>query len=338
MGLFDFLKKKNQTIEPTDVPKAGVSGNDISRTEEKNFDEAVVKGLEKTRKNIFSGLENVLRAFKKIDEGLFERLEETLIESDIGVETSLLIVDLLRKKAKAEKILNAEELAPAFVEIVSQILTEGETEWKLETPATLLIIGVNGVGKTTTVGKLAALYKGEGKKIALAAADTFRAAAIDQLQVWGDRAGVPVIKHAENSDPAAVAFDAAAAAKARKIDVLMIDTAGRLHNKVNLMNELAKINRVVEREYPEARKETFLVLDATTGQNALQQARVFKEAANITGLILTKLDGTAKGGMIIAIKNELKIPVRFIGVGERQEDLKPFAAREFAEALFTVTD
>lgn len=296
----------------------------------------LVKGLTKTRSNIMDGIDQVLKSFKKIDEDLFEELEEALIMADIGVETTLKIINDLRVKVKEQKITDAAELKKLLVEEISKLLERGDHEIHVdEGPTVILVIGVNGVGKTTTIGKLAHNMKQQNKKVLLAAADTFRAAAIDQLEVWGKRAGVDVIRHQENSDPAAVIFDAVQAAKSRKIDVLICDTAGRLHNKKNLMEELRKIFRVISREYPEARKEVLLVLDATTGQNALQQVKLFKEVADITGIVLTKLDGTAKGGIIIAINSEMNIPVKYIGVGEGIDDLQPFKPEEFAKALFT---
>ena len=291
-------------------------------------------GLSKTRDSILNGVEQVLSSFTKIDEELFEELEESLIMSDIGVETSIHIMSKVREIVKAERIKDVTEVKNVIVRVISEILEEETEEFSLKSPSVILIIGVNGVGKTTTIGKLANNYKKEGKKVILAAGDTFRAAAIDQLQVWGERSGIDVIKHQEGSDPAAVVFDAIQAGKARGADLLICDTAGRLHNKKNLMEELKKIARIVNRENPDAQIETLLVLDATTGQNALQQAKLFSQVSEITGIVLTKLDGTAKGGVVIAIKNELKIPVRFIGVGEGIDDLRPFDAKEFSKALF----
>lgn len=305
------------------------------KTQKKGFFKKLIDGLNKTRKNILGGVDSVLSSFTKIDEDLFEELEEVLIMADIGVETTMQIIENLRKRVKKEKTTNPSAIKSMLVEEITEILMEGmEENYEIETPTVLLVIGVNGVGKTTTIGKLAQNWKEQNKKVLLAAADTFRAAAIDQLQIWGDRAGLEVIRHEENSDPAAVVFDAVNAAKNRKMDILICDTAGRLHNKKNLMEELKKINKVIAREYPEAKKEVYLVLDATTGQNALQQARLFQEAADISGIILTKLDGTAKGGIVIAIKSELKIPVRYVGVGEGIHDLQKFQAKDFAKALF----
>ena len=306
-----------------------------SEAPKKGFFARLKEGLGKTRKNILGSVDSVLGAFTKIDEDLFEELEEALIMADLGVQTTMDICDNLRKRVKKENVTDPSKIKDMLCEEISAILTEGcEEEFSLKEPTVLLVIGVNGVGKTTTIGKLASVYKKEGKSVMLAAADTFRAAAIDQLMVWGKRCGVDVIKHEENSDPAAVVFDAANAAKNRKTDILICDTAGRLHNKKNLMEELKKISKVIEREYPEANKEVFLVLDATTGQNALQQAKLFKEVTDITGIILTKLDGTAKGGIVVAIKSELQIPVRYIGVGEGIDDLQKFNPESFAKALF----
>ena len=301
----------------------------------KGFFARLKEGLGKTRNSIMGGVDSVLNAFTKIDEDLFEELEEVLIMADLGVDTTMHIIDTLRKRVKKEGVTDPAMIKDMLSEEISKILTEGcEEEFEITKPCVMLVIGVNGVGKTTTIGKLAHIYKERGNNVMLAAADTFRAAAIDQLEIWGKRAGIDVIKHEENSDPAAVVFDAVNAAKARKTDILICDTAGRLHNKKNLMDELKKIFRVIEREYPDCHREVFLVLDATTGQNAMQQAKIFKEVADITGIILTKLDGTAKGGIVVAIKNELKIPVRYIGVGEGIEDLQKFNAESFAKAIF----
>lgn len=303
--------------------------------EKKGFFARLKEGLDKTRKNILGGVDTVLGSFTKIDEDLFEELEEALIMADMGVQTTMDIVENLRQRVKKERATDPAVIKDMLIDEITAILQDGvEEEENLLSPTVMLVIGVNGVGKTTTIGKLSHNFKNEGKSVLLAAADTFRAAAIDQLEVWGQRAGIEVIKHEENADPAAVVFDAVHAARNRKTDLLICDTAGRLHNKKNLMEELRKISRVIEREYPAAHKETYLVLDATTGQNALQQAKVFMEVADITGIILTKLDGTAKGGIVVAIKSELKIPVRYIGVGEGIEDLQKFHAEDFAKALF----
>ena len=301
----------------------------------KGFFAKLKEGLEKTKKNIFGGIDAVLGGFTRIDDDLFDELEESPIMAALGVDTILKIIENLKKRVKKEHAEDPALIKGMLEDEITEILVEGaEEEFKISPPTVILVIGVNGVGKTTTIGKLAANYKSEGKSVLLAAADTFRAAAIDQLKIWGERSKIDVICHEENSDPAAVVFDAVNAAKSRKTDILICDTAGRLHNKKNLMEELKKIAKVINREYPEAATEVFLVLDATTGQNALQQAKLFNEVADITGLVLTKLDGTAKGGIVIAIKNELNIPVRYIGVGEGISDLQIFNPAEFSKALF----
>lgn len=299
------------------------------------FFDKIKDGLTKTRNTINDAVTQVLKLAVEIDEDLYEELEEILITSDIGVETSVEIIERLRKKVISERISDPENILPAMKEIIMEMMGDYETSIVPEhTPEVRLIIGVNGVGKTTSIGKMAARIKGSNHKVLLAAADTFRAAAIDQLEIWSKRANVEIIKHQEGSDPAAVVYDAVQAAKARKTDVLLCDTAGRLHNKKNLMDELGKINRVIDREFAEAKKETLLVLDATTGQNAVIQAKQFMEVCPIDGIILTKLDGTAKGGIVISIKHTLNIPVRYIGVGEGIDDLQEFNSREFVEALF----
>ena len=291
-------------------------------------------GLKKTKDGFVSKIELLINSFTKIDEDFFDELEETLILSDIGAETSMDICDRLRAEVKRTGATDPAVIKELLRGIIAQMLT-GENELRLETkPSVVMVIGVNGAGKTTTIGKLAANLKRSGKRVIVAAADTFRAAAIDQLNVWTDRAGVEIVKHSEGSDPAAVIFDAINAAKARGADVVLCDTAGRLHNKKNLMEELRKIARVISRELPEASVETLLVLDATTGQNAVNQARLFSETAEISGIVLTKLDGTAKGGIIIAIKNELGIPVKLVGVGEKIDDLQPFIPEDYVKALF----
>lgn len=292
-------------------------------------------GLSKTRNGLTDKINEALKLAVTIDEDLYEELEEILITSDIGMDTTMEIIEKLRDKIRKEKINDTELVIPTLKSVIKEMMMEGaEVEEDQEGKKVLLVIGVNGVGKTTSIGKLAAKNKAEGKKVLLAAADTFRAAAIDQLEVWSQRAGVDIIKQSEGSDPAAVVFDAVTAAKSRNVDLLICDTAGRLHNKKNLMNELSKINRIIDREYREAKKETLLVLDGTTGQNAVIQAKQFMEACPIDGIILTKLDGTAKGGVVISIKQTLNIPVRYIGVGEGIEDLQEFDAEAFAEALF----
>lgn len=300
-----------------------------------NFFEKLKTGLTKTRDSISNAVSEVLNLAVTIDDDLYEELEEALIVSDIGVETSVEIIERLKAKIKSDKIKDVEMVKPCMKEVIIEMMGEEEnTLIPKNLPEIKLVIGVNGVGKTTSIGKIAARIKAENYKVLLAAADTFRAAAIDQLEVWSKRANVDIVKHQEGSDPAAVVYDAVQAAKARKVDVLICDTAGRLHNKKNLMDELGKINRVIDREYSEANRETLLVLDATTGQNAVIQAKQFMEVCPIDGIILTKLDGTAKGGVVISIKNQLNIPVKFIGVGEGIDDLQEFNSREFVEALF----
>ncbi|OOB76891.1 MAG: signal recognition particle-docking protein FtsY [Epulopiscium sp. Nuni2H_MBin003] len=305
-----------------------------------NLFKKLFKGLTKTRDNILNGVENVLKNFQKIDEELFEELEEVLICADFGVDTTLEILDKTRKVVKERKITDPEKLKEVLREIIADILTSNINSPIVveDKPNIILIVGVNGVGKTTTIGKLSHKFTSEGKNVILAAADTFRAAAIEQLQIWADRAGVSLIKNSEGSDPTSVIYDAISATKARKADILICDTAGRLQNKVNLMKELEKISRVIEREYPEAHKEVLIVLDATTGQNALSQVKLFKEVANVDGIILTKLDGTAKGGAIVGICATMNVPVKYIGVGETIEDLQEFNATEFAKALFTIDE
>ena len=298
------------------------------------FFDKLKKGLFKTKDAIVGKIDDLFKRFAKVDEELFEELEELLISADIGFGTTEAILDELRDTVKENKIKDGEEVKQALFEILRRLVGEHEP-LKLDTkPSVILVIGVNGVGKTTSIGKISAELKRSGRKVVVAAADTFRAAAAEQLAVWCDRAGVDIIRQGAGADPAAVVFDAINAVKSRNADVLIIDTAGRLHNKKNLMDELAKINRVINRELPDASRETLLVLDATTGQNAVIQAKEFKGAADITGLILTKLDGTAKGGIVLSIKQELGIPVKFIGVGEQIDDMKPFDAADFAKALF----
>lgn len=300
----------------------------------KAFKEKLKAGLEKTRSSFGEKVDSVLKVFKKIDEEFYEELEEALIMADVGVETSMYIIEELRKKVKEQRIVDTQEVKEALKEIIREILTQNSNELLLDgKPAVIIVIGVNGVGKTTSIGKMASYYKDMGKKVILGAGDTFRAAAIDQLEVWAERAGVDIIRHQEGADPGAVIFDTISAAKARESDLLIFDTAGRLHNKKNLMDELKKIFRIIDRELPDSSKEVLLVLDATTGQNAVMQAKQFSEAADITGIILTKLDGTAKGGIVIAIGHEQKIPVKLVGVGEGQNDLQPFDAEDFADAL-----
>ncbi len=292
-------------------------------------------GLKKTRDSIMKSVNSLLHAFTKIDEELFDELEEILIMGDVGAVTAARICDRLRKKVKEEGITDPEEVKRLLCDTVGEML-RGDQELHLSTkPSVILVIGVNGVGKTTTIGKLAARFVGEGKKVILGAADTFRAAAIEQLDIWAKRAGADIVRHAQDADPAAVVYDAVSAAKARKADVVICDTAGRLHNKKRLMDELSKISKVIDRELPDADKEILLVIDATTGQNAISQVREFKQTAGITGIVLTKLDGTARGGVVLAIREELQVPVKFVGVGEGINDLEPFDPDAFARGLFT---
>lgn len=298
------------------------------------FFDKIKEGLKKTRDSITGQIDTMLNSFTKIDEELFEELEELLIMGDVGTTTSAKICEELCVRVKKNGVTNPSEVRGLLQEIVSEMLSGGQELQLTTKPSVILIIGVNGVGKTTTIGKLAAKLSREGKKVILGAADTFRAAAIDQLQVWADRADVPMVKHAEGSDPAAVVFDTIAAAKARGMDVVICDTAGRLHNKKHLMDELSKISRIIDRELPDCDKEVLLVLDATTGQNAVNQAREFQNAAGLTGIVLTKLDGTARGGVVLPIRQELGLPVKLIGLGEKIDDLQPFEADEFAAALF----
>ena len=298
------------------------------------FFEKIKSGLKKTKDSMIRQVEAVINSFTKIDEDFFEELEETLILCDIGVQTSVKICDELRNRIKKTGEKEPAQIKTMMKHIIMEMLS-GSDELNIHTkPSIILVIGVNGVGKTTTIGKLAANLKAQGKKVILGAADTFRAAAADQLQIWAERAGVELIRHAEGADPAAVVFDTISAGKARGCDVIICDTAGRLHNKKNLMDELSKISRVIDREAADCDREVLLVIDATTGQNGVNQAREFKQAAGITGIVLTKLDGTAKGGIVIAIKDELNLPVKFVGVGEQIDDLQPFVAEDFVNALF----
>jgi len=300
------------------------------------FFDKLKSSLGKTRESFADKVNNVFKVFVKVDDEFFEELEEALIMADLSVETVTYTIEKLRDTVKRKRISDSEEVKSELKKVISEILTENDCNVKLETkPSVILVIGVNGVGKTTSIGKIASYYKARGKRVLLAAADTFRAAAIDQLDIWAKKSGCDIIKHQENSDPAAVVFDACRAAVSRGTDILICDTAGRLHNKANLMAELNKINRVIDRELPDSDRETLIVLDASTGQNALMQAKLFGETADISGIILTKLDGTAKGGVVVSIAKEQKIPVKFVGVGEGIDDIQPFVAEDFAQALFS---
>ena len=315
---------KEENIEVVEEPQKKV-----------NLFERLKQGLTKAKQGITDKIDDVLKSYTKVDEELLEELEEILITADVGVNTTMDIIDKLSDKIKENKITEPSGVKAELKNIIEEILTNENSTLNVEkSPTIILMVGVNGVGKTTTIGKLANRYKQEGKKVLLAAGDTFRAAAIEQLEVWAGRSNVDIIKHQEGADPGAVVFDAIKAAKARKVDLLICDTAGRLHNKANLMNELGKVFKIVDREFPEANKEVLLVVDATTGQNAVVQAKTFKEVADITGIVLTKLDGTAKGGVVLAVKSEVDVPVKLIGVGEKVEDLQDFDAKAFSEALF----
>ena len=298
------------------------------------FFNKIKEGLKKTRDSIVGKIDSALKSFTKIDEDLFEELEELLVMGDVGVVTAQKMCDELRVRVKKQGITDPSEITGLLCEITEEMLTGGQELNISTSPSVILVIGVNGVGKTTTIGKLANNFVNSGKKVTLAAADTFRAAAIDQLDIWAQRSGADIVKQNEGSDPAAVVFDAISSAKAKHSDIIICDTAGRLHNKKHLMDELAKINRIIDRELPDAAKEVLLVLDATTGQNAVVQAAEFSKATGITGIVLTKLDGTAKGGVVLAIKDGLQIPVKYIGVGEQVDDLQPFSPSDFAKALF----
>ena len=306
--------------------------------EKKGFFKRLVEGLTKTRNNIVSGIDSIFSGFSSIDDDFYDEIEEILIMGDLGINATTSIIEDLKRKVKEQHIKDPAECKELLIESIKEEMNVGETAYEFENrTSVVLVIGVNGVGKTTTIGKLAGKLKDQGKKVVLAAADTFRAAAGEQLVSWANRAGVEIISGQEGADPGAIVYDAIQAAKARHADVLLVDTAGRLHNKKNLMAELGKLNRIIEKEYPEAYRETLVVLDGTTGQNALAQAKEFKEVADITGIILTKLDGTAKGGIAVAIHSELGIPVKYIGVGESIDDLQKFDANQFVNALFNVS-
>jgi fused signal recognition particle receptor len=301
-----------------------------------NFFSRLKEGLSKTRKGITERIDQVLVSLGKVDEELFEELEEILVTADLGIDTALRIIEASKRKVKEGKITDPQKIKTILKDTLAELMGENTPALDIDPPpAVIMVIGVNGVGKTTSIGKIANMLKCNGKRVIIAAADTFRAAAIDQLEIWAKRAGVDLIKHSEGSDPGAVVYDAIQAAKARRADVVICDTAGRLHTKKNLMEELRKITRIVDRELPGARRENLLVLDATTGQNAISQAKIFSEVADVSGIVLTKLDGTAKGGVVITIASELNIPVKLIGVGEQMDDLQPFNSMEFIEALFS---
>lgn len=330
---------EEETIEKEIIEEVDGDGSQDSDQEEGQEKMGIfarlLAGLSKTKDNITGRIDSLLKSYTKIDEELLEDLEEILITADVGVTTTMEIIDRLRDMIKERGVKDPLEVRDLLKEIVASILKEGNSELDINPgPAVIVMVGVNGVGKTTTIGKLAQRYKKDGKKVMLAAADTFRAAATEQLDIWAKRIDVDIIKHHEGADPGAVVFDAIKASQARKVDLLICDTAGRLHNKANLMNELGKIFKIIDREYPEAKKEVLLVVDATTGQNAVSQAKTFKEVANITGIVLTKLDGTAKGGVVLAVKSEVDVPVKLIGVGERAEDLQSFDAESFTDAIF----
>ncbi len=309
---------------------------DEEKEESKGFFKKLTSGLAKTRKQMGQKINQVLGAYVKVDDELLDDLEDILISSDMGMETTMEAIDRLKERIIKDEIKDPNLVYPTLKSVIQELLDECELDSTLTTthPTIVLVVGVNGVGKTTTIGKLSSQLKTQGKTVLVAAADTFRAAAIDQLKTWGQRAGVDVISHSEGADPAAVTYDAVQAAKARDVDVLIVDTAGRLHNKSNLMKELEKIGKIIEREYPEANRENLLVLDATTGQNAIIQAKTFNEATNLTGFVLTKLDGTAKGGVVIGLQRELRVPIKFIGVGEQINDLQTFHSKDFVDALF----
>jgi len=330
-GVKEVVKEIEKATEQTTEVK-----NEENKEEKKSslFDR-LKQGLTKAKQGITDKIDTVLKSYTKVDEELLEDLEEVLITADVGVNTTMEIIEKLRLAIKSKGITDPQDVRYELQLIVEDILTTENSKLDVEhSPTIVLMVGVNGVGKTTTIGKLANRYKSQGKKVLLAAGDTFRAAAIEQLEVWANRSNVDIIKHQEGADPGAVIFDAIKAAKARKVDLLICDTAGRLHNKANLMNELGKVFKIVDREFPEAKREVLLVVDATTGQNAVSQAKTFKEVADITGIVLTKLDGTAKGGVVLAVKSEVDVPVKLIGVGETVEDLQDFDAKAFSDALF----
>lgn len=327
--------EETEVIEEVEVVEEPNEGREKPAAKKEGLFARLKRGLTKAKQGITDRIDEVLKSYTSVDEELFEDLEEVLITADVGVNTTMQIIDDLNDRVRSKKITDPMAVREELKEIVEEILSKGNSKLDVEpSPAIIIMVGVNGVGKTTTIGKLALRYKSEGKKVMLAAADTFRAAATEQLDIWAKRTNTEIVKHHEGADPGAVVFDAIKAAKARKTDVLICDTAGRLHNKANLMNELGKIFKIIDKEFPEAKKEVLLVVDATTGQNAVVQAKSFKEVADITGIVLTKLDGTAKGGVVLAVKSEVDVPVKLIGVGEKAEDLQDFDAREFTAALF----
>lgn len=333
-------QEKQDEIEGSEDTVENQIDDEVEEEEEKpkkvSLFDRLKQGLTKAKQGITDRIDEVLKAYTKVDEELLEDLEEVLITADVGVNTTMDIIEKLEDVIRTKKITDPQDVREELKLIIEDILSKDDTKLDVShSPTIILMVGVNGVGKTTTIGKLAHRYKSEGKKVLLAAGDTFRAAAIDQLEVWANRCNVDIIKHQEGADPGAVIFDAIKASKARGVDVLICDTAGRLHNKSNLMNELGKVFKIVDREYPEAKKEVLLVVDATTGQNAVSQAKSFKEVCDITGLALTKLDGTAKGGVILAVKSEVDVPVKLIGVGEKMEDLQDFDSKSFVDALFS---
>ena len=329
------VTEETEVIEEVEVVEEPNEGREKPAAKKEGLFARLKQGLTKAKQGITDRIDEVLKSYTSVDEELFEDLEEVLITADVGVNTTMQIIDDLNDRVRSKKITDPMAVREELKEIVEEILSKGNSKLDVEpSPAIIIMVGVNGVGKTTTIGKLALRYKSEGKKVMLAAADTFRAAATEQLDIWAKRTNTEIVKHHEGADPGAVVFDAIKAAKARKTDVLICDTAGRLHNKANLMNELGKIFKIIDKEFPEAKKEVLLVVDATTGQNAVVQAKSFKEVADITGIVLTKLDGTAKGGVVLAVKSEVDVPVKLIGVGEKAEDLQDFEAREFTAALF----
>lgn len=336
---FDEIQAKdndNHTEDIMENQEVVIEEND-EKANKAGFFDKLISGLTKTRTEMAGKIDNILSTYKKIDDELFDDLEEALVTADVGVNTTMELIDRLRDRVRADKINDPSQIKELLKDEIKKLMSESVDDNKLNvepSPAVILVVGVNGVGKTTTIGKMSNNFKKAGKKVLIAAGDTFRAAAIEQLEEWSNRAGVGIVSHKEGADPAAVIFDGIHAAKSRNADILICDTAGRLHNKSNLMNELNKIFRVVEREFPEATKEVLLVLDATTGQNAISQAKVFKEVANISGVALTKLDGTAKGGVVIALQAELALPVKLIGVGEGIDDLQPFNVDSFVDAIF----